>query len=183
MTMSRAAALFQEWLSELGFKGDPEMAETAVRFSEMFAEFVPRDDATIVEGFTLVPATAPPGQAATPVAVRSMPFHSFCAHHLVPFFGFASVAYLPDAQLAGFGSIAKVVQHYARRPQLQERLADQSADVLWSVLKPRGLVVRLSARQMCMEMRGARVHGEVEVLAVRGQVDAHLLDMARVERG
>ena len=179
--MSRAADLFQEWLSELGFVGDPEMAETATRFTEMFAEFVPRDESAVLHGFTLVPSTTPAGQA-TPVAVRSMPFHSFCAHHLLPFFGYASVAYVPGATMAGFGSIAKVVQHFARRPQLQERLADQVADVLWRVLAPRGLVVRLSARQMCMEMCGARVHGEVEVLAVRGQADAHLLDMARVEK-
>ncbi len=174
--MGRAEELFQAWLDELGLVGDPEMAQTASRFTEMFSEFVPTSEQALIDSFTLVPATA----SSTPVAVRSMPFHSFCAHHLVPFFGHASVAYLPGEKLAGFGSIAKVVQHFAKRPQLQERLADQVATVLWDVLQPRGLVVRLVARQMCMEMRGARVHGEVEVLAERGAVDAHLRDMARV---
>lgn len=179
--MDKAQQLFQAWLDELGFVGDPEMATTAHRFTEMFAEFVPKPDEALLEGFTLVPVTSPKGARPTPVAVRSMPFHSFCAHHLVPFFGKASVAYVPGEKLAGFGSIAKVVQHYAKRPQLQERLADQSADMLWKALQPRALVVRLEARQMCMEMRGARVHGNVEVLAERGEVDAQLRDMARVD--
>jgi GTP cyclohydrolase I len=179
--MDRATQRFQEWLNELGLVGDPEMASTASRFTEMFAEFVPRPADALRESFTLVPVTNPPGTSTTPVAVRSMPFHSFCAHHLVPFFGKASVAYLPDRDLAGFGSIAKAVQHFARRPQLQERLADEVAEFLFQVLRPKALCVRLVARQMCMEMRGARVHGEVEVLAERGLVDAHLRDMARVD--
>jgi GTP cyclohydrolase I len=178
--MSRAEELFQAWLDELGLVGDPEMVGTARRFTEMFAEFVPRPDDGLLQGFTLVPVQGSGGGAPTPVAVRSMPFHAFCAHHLVPFFGWASVSYQPDAKLAGFGSIAKVVQHFAKRPTLQERLANQVADALQQALEPKGLVVRLVARQMCMEMRGARVPGEVEVLAVRGAVDAHLLDMARV---
>jgi GTP cyclohydrolase I len=178
--MDKAKQLFQAWLDELGFVGDPEMATTAARFTEMFAEFVPKGD-NVLDGFTIVPVMTSPDVQATPVAVRSMPFHSFCAHHLVPFFGKASVAYLPDKKLAGFGSIAKVVQHYAKRPQLQERMADQVATDLWKALEPRALVVRLVARQMCMEMRGARVHGEVEVLAERGRVDAGLRDMARVD--
>jgi GTP cyclohydrolase I len=178
--MERAQELFQSWLDALGFVGDPEMAQTAQRFTEMFGEFVPRPDQDLLQGFTLVPVQSGGGGAPTPVAVRSMPFHSFCAHHLVPFFGWASVAYVPHEKLAGFGSIARVMQHFAKRPQLQERLANQMADVLCEALAPKGLVVRLVARQMCMEMRGARVHGNVEVLAVRGEVDAHLLDMARV---
>lgn len=179
--MGRAEELFQAWLDELGFVGDPEMRQTAQRFTEMFAGFVPGSDEGLAEGFTLVGVGTPDFQP-TPVAIRSMPFHSLCAHHLVPFFGNASVAYLPDQQLAGFGSIAKVVQHFARRPNLQERMAEQIAGVLVKALRPKALVVRLVARQLCMEMRGARVHGTVEALAVRGAVDAHLLDMARVDQ-
>lgn len=174
--MGRAEELFQAWLAEVGLVGDPEMEGTAARFTEMFREFAPR---ALDANFTLVPVL--PGVPAPAVSVRSMPFYAFCAHHLVPFFGHASVSYLPERDLAGFGSIAKVVQHFAKRPTLQERLADHVADALFDQLKPKGLVVRLQARQMCMEMRGARVHGEVEVLAVRGSVDAVLLDMARVD--
>jgi GTP cyclohydrolase I len=177
--MGRAEDLFAAWLQELGFSGDPEMADTARRFTEMFAEFVPGDDSALGRGFTLVPATNSPNAVILPVAVRAMPFHSFCAHHLVPFFGTASVAYLPGRHLAGFGGIARIVQHFARRPQLQERLAEQIADTLWTILEPRSVIVRLEARQMCMEMRGARVHGEVEVLAMRGEDLPVLREMVR----
>jgi GTP cyclohydrolase IA len=178
--MGRAEELFQAWLDEVGFGEDPEMAATAHRFTEMFHEFAPRPIEPLLESFTLVAVTSPPGAPTTPVSVRSMPFYAFCAHHLVPFFGHASVAYVPDRTLAGFGSIARVVQHFAQRPTLQEHLAENVANALYGKLAPKGLVVRLHARQMCMEMRGAKVPGEVEVLAVRGTVDASLLDMARV---
>lgn len=176
--MGRAEDLFQAWLDEVGFGCDPDMAGTATRFTEMFREFAPKPIEPLLESFTIVPVTS--SSDAPAVSVRSMPFYAFCAHHLVPFFGHASVAYAPDRSLAGFGSIARVVQHFARRPTLQEHLANNVADALAGKLAPKGLVVRLHARQMCMEMRGANVPGEVEVLAVRGQVDAALLDMARV---
>ncbi len=178
--MGRAEELFQAWLDEVGFGQDPDMAGTATRFTEMFREFAPRPIEPLLDSFTIVPVTTPPDAPTTAVAVRSMPFYAFCAHHLVPFFGHASVAYQPDRALAGFGSVARVIQHYARRPTLQEHLADNVANALVGKLAPKGLVVRLQARQMCMEMRGANMPGEVEVLAVRGQVDATLLDMARV---
>jgi GTP cyclohydrolase I len=177
--VGKAEDLFAAWLDELGFRGDPEMADTARRFTEMFAEFVPGDDSRLADGFTLVGATDAPNAVVLPIAIREMPFHSFCAHHLVPFFGRAHVAYLPGRHLAGFGSIARVVQHFAKRPQLQERLAEQVADTLWSILQPRSVIVRLEARQMCMEMRGAKVHGEVEVLAMRGEDLAVLREMVR----
>jgi GTP cyclohydrolase I len=174
--MGTAEALFAAWLDEVGFRGDPEMADTARRFTEMFREFVPTEDLAVRQGFTLVPA---PSGAVLPVAVRAMPFHSFCAHHLVPFFGTASVAYLPGEHLAGFGGIARIVQHFARRPQLQERLATQVADTVWEIVRPRAVLVRLEARQMCMEMRGAKVHGEVEVFAMRGEDVPMLREMVR----
>lgn len=177
--MGRAEELFQAWLDEVDLSGELEMEGTAVRFTEMFREFAPKPIEPLLATFTRVPVSG--SSAAPAVSVRSMPFYAFCAHHLVPFFGHASVAYLPSADLAGFGGIAKVVQHFARRPTLQEHLANNVADVLVDLLHPKGLVVRLEARQMCMEMRGARMHGEVEVLAVRGDVDAVLLDMARVD--
>lgn len=178
--MGRAEELFQAWLDEVGFGEDPEMKQTASRFTEMFREFAPRPVEPLLASFTIVPSVRAQGVPAAPVAVRAMPFYAFCAHHLVPFFGKASVAYLPDERLAGFGSIARVLQHFARRPTLQEHLAEQVADTLQGVLAPRGLVVRLEARQMCMEMRGANVPGEVEVVASRGAVEDRLLAMARI---
>jgi GTP cyclohydrolase I len=170
------ADLLAAALDALGFGGDPEMADTAERFAELLREFRPTSEDELRASMVALPSSA---STRSSVAIRDMPFHSLCAHHLVPFWGTASVAYLPRRSLAGLGSIARVVQHYARRPQLQERLADQIADLLFETLAPEGLVVRLVARQMCMEMRGARSLGEVEVQAVRGEVDARLYELVR----
>lgn len=165
----RAEVLLGAWLAELGFEGDPEMAETASRFTALMRELVPAGDPEL---------STMPAMGDGPVVLRDVPFHSLCAHHLVPFFGTATVAYLPGERLAGFGSIARVVDHFARRPQVQERMATQVADLLQSALEPRGLVVRLVARQLCMELRGVRATGSAEVLAERGET-ATLLPLLR----
>jgi len=99
-----------------------------------------------------------------------MPFHSLCAHHLLPFHGKVSVAYRPENVLAGLGSIPRALRHFARRPQLQERLTEQLAEHLYQALGPKGLVVQSTARHMCVEMRGAESPMDVVVLAVRGDV-------------
>ncbi len=178
--------LFRRWLTALGHEGDPEMDATATRFTELMREFLPQPDGPIVGSIALVSrdglgehlgAARPRRQL--PVAIRDMPFHSLCAHHLVPFFGHATVCYIPRDKLAGFGSIARVVQHFARRPQLQERMAEQIADAIVAALDPEALIIRLVARQLCMEMRGARTPGDVEVLATRGTPSDTLFSMAR----
>jgi GTP cyclohydrolase I len=102
------------------------------------------------------------------VAIREVPFHSLCEHHLVPFFGVAEIVYLPNAHIAGFSSIARVLHHFARRPQLQERLAAQVADALIGALTPAALLVRLRARQLCVEMRGFGTGVECTSTAARG---------------
>ena len=102
------------------------------------------------------------------VIVRDIEFHSLCVHHFAPFFGRALVAYLPGESLIGISGAARLVEHYARRPQLQERLGRQVADHLESLLQPRGLAVVLEARHLCMEMRGVRRRAVVETRVVRG---------------
>jgi GTP cyclohydrolase I len=86
----------------------------------------------------------------------------------VPFFGRAHVAYLPGKRLIGLSGVARVLEFYARRPQLQERLTAQVADHLERVLKPRGVLVVLEGRHLCMEMRGVRKTGWFETRAQRG---------------
>jgi len=99
--------------------------------------------------------------------VRGIQAHN-CVHHLLPFFGHAHIAYVPGDRLIGISGVGKVLQHFARRPQLQERLAAQVADYLQTVLAPQGVMVLLQARQLCMEMRGERTTGLVETTAARG---------------
>jgi GTP cyclohydrolase I len=93
------------------------------------------------------------------VSVVGIPFYSLCAHHLLPFFGTAHVAYLPKERILGLSKLARVVEFYARRPQLQERMTEQIIAFLDKRLRPAGAMVVLQARHLCMEMRGVRKPG------------------------
>ncbi len=93
------------------------------------------------------------------VMVRDIPFHSLCAHHLLPFIGVAHVAYLPGDRIVGLSKLARAVQHFARRPQVQERLTRQVADALDAGLAPRGVGVALEAAHLCMSLRGVCAAG------------------------
>ncbi|MFA6617796.1 MAG: GTP cyclohydrolase I FolE [Candidatus Neomarinimicrobiota bacterium] len=88
------------------------------------------------------------------VIVRDIEFYSMCEHHLLPFFGVAHIGYIPDKKLLGLSKLPRVVDVFARRLQLQERLTQQVADTLFELLEPRGLGVVIEARHMCMQMRG-----------------------------
>lgn len=103
------------------------------------------------------------------VMVKDIPFYSMCEHHLVPFHGSAHVAYLPKGTLTGLSKLARLVEAYARRPQLQERLTTQIADTLMDVVDPYGVLVVVEAEHLCMSMRGVRKPGSLTVTsAVRG---------------
>ncbi|MHC4754344.1 MAG: GTP cyclohydrolase I FolE [Planctomycetota bacterium] len=103
------------------------------------------------------------------VLLRDIPFYSMCEHHLMPFIGRAHVAYMPDGKVLGVSKLARVVECYARRLQLQERLASQIADTLMDGLKPKGVAVVLEASHSCMTIRGIKKPGSVMVTsALRG---------------
>ncbi|OFB45614.1 GTP cyclohydrolase I FolE [Frankia sp. B2] len=106
------------------------------------------------------------------VLVRDIDFSSLCEHHLVVFSGKAHVAYIPNSkgQITGLSKLARLVDLYSRRPQVQERLTSQIADALVEVLDPRGVMVVIEAEHLCMSMRGVRKPGATTVTsAVRGQ--------------
>jgi GTP cyclohydrolase I len=92
------------------------------------------------------------------VLVRDISFYSLCEHHMLPFFGRAHVAYLPDRKIVGLSKIPKLVEIFARRLQVQERMTLQIAETLKDKLRPKGVAVVLEARHLCMEMRGAESH-------------------------
>ncbi|HTS98181.1 MAG TPA: GTP cyclohydrolase I FolE [Streptosporangiaceae bacterium] len=105
------------------------------------------------------------------VLVRDIEMYSTCEHHLVPFFGCAHVGYIPNekGQITGLSKLARLVDLYARRPQVQERMTSQIADALMSVVEPRGVIVVIEAEHLCMSMRGVRKPGAKTVTsAVRG---------------
>ncbi len=86
------------------------------------------------------------------VSIKNLPFYAICEHHFVPFLGTVSIAYLPEDAIAGFGAFAHLVKQASRHPQLQEKLAATIADTIESSLKPQAVLVRIKARQMCLEM-------------------------------
>ncbi|HSR14691.1 MAG TPA: GTP cyclohydrolase I FolE [Gemmatimonadales bacterium] len=88
------------------------------------------------------------------VLVRDIEFYSMCEHHMLPFFGQAHIAYIPNGRVVGLSKMARVVDVFARRLQVQERLTDQIADALVDVLDPRGVGVVVEAAHFCMMMRG-----------------------------
>jgi GTP cyclohydrolase I len=105
------------------------------------------------------------------IMVRDIPLYSVCEHHLIPFLGKAHVAYIPNlkGQITGLSKIARLVDLLSKRPQVQERLTTQIADVIEKALAPRGVLVVLEAEHLCMSMRGVRKPGSQTVTsAVRG---------------
>ncbi|HEV8536948.1 MAG TPA: GTP cyclohydrolase I FolE [Candidatus Limnocylindria bacterium] len=147
----RVALAFHAVLEALELdRSDPDLAGTDLRVARMYRELfagLERDEPRLRtfpnrEGYSEM------------VTVLDIPFYSLCAHHFLPFFGSAHVGYIPSDRIVGLSKIARVVDHYARRPQLQERMTEQILGLLRDRLQPRGVMVVLQGRHLCMEMRG-----------------------------
>ena len=104
------------------------------------------------------------------VIVKDIPFYSMCEHHLLPFFGKAHIGYIPsDNKIIGLSKLARIVDNFAKKPQVQERLTSDIADFLNDNLQPKGVAVIMEAEHMCMTMRGARAAGsKTQTSALRG---------------
>lgn len=106
------------------------------------------------------------------VVEKDIHFYSFCEHHMLPFYGTAAIAYIPDGEVVGLSKMARTVEVYAKRFQLQERLSAQIADAFMQELNPKGVMVLIEAEHMCMTMRGIKKTGTKTVTAVtRGVFD------------
>ena len=101
------------------------------------------------------------------VVEKDIVFYSTCEHHLLPFYGKAHVAYIPDGKVVGLSKLARTVEVYAKRPQMQEQLTAQIADALMEHLKPQGAMVMIEAEHMCMTMRGIKKPGSQTVTIAR----------------
>ena len=150
----RAAA---DFLAALGVNLSAEgLAETPARMARAYAELLsPRD-------FRLTTFPNDEGYDEL-VLARGIPVRSVCEHHLLPFVGVAHVGYLPGERILGLSKLARVVELFARRPQVQERLTKQVADWLHDHLRPRGVGVVLEAEHLCMSLRGVRSAGSTTV--------------------
>ena len=101
--------------------------------------------------------------------LKDIPLYSLCEHHLIPFIGKAHVAYIPKGRVTGLSKLARVVDILAKRPQVQERLTTEIADILMKKLKPLGVLVVIEAEHLCISMRGIKKPGILTVTsAVRG---------------
>ena len=145
---------------------DPNLMGTPERVARMYLEVFRGMD----EGTRPVMTTFPNRENYSQiVSVRDIPFYSMCAHHFLPFFGHAHVAYLPGERIVGLSKLARVVEFYARRPQVQERMTEQVIDCLMDELSPSGAMVVIQGRHLCMEMRGVQKPGAMTTTsAIRG---------------
>ncbi len=118
----------------------------------------PNRYAKFIEEFTSPPAFTPTTFASEGynemIVQDNIAFYSLCEHHLLPFFGTGTVAYIPNERIIGLSKLARTLEHHSRRLQNQERITEQVAEYLQDILKPKGVGVVLSARHLCMEMRG-----------------------------
>jgi GTP cyclohydrolase I len=165
---ARAEAAVRELLLAVGEDPDrPGLRDTPARVARAYAETF----AGIWQDPAQILATVFDEDHDELVLVKDIPMYSTCEHHLVPFHGAAHVGYIPgeDGRVTGLSKLARLVDVYARRPQVQERMTRQIADALDTHLKPRGVLVVVEAEHLCMGMRGIRKPGSTTVTsAVRG---------------
>jgi GTP cyclohydrolase I len=163
---ARIQAAVVEMLTAIGDDpGRDGLHETPRRISEMYAE--------IFEGLWMDPRKYL--EVVFEVAhdelviLRNIPFYSMCEHHFLPFHGEAHVGYIPDGRVVGISKLARVVEGFARRPQIQEQLTSQIAEAIMEVLKRDGVAVVIEAEHLCMTMRGVKKPGSRMVTsAMRG---------------
>ena len=168
MDKERIEKAFREILIAIGEDPDREgLVETPKRVANMYEEIF----SGLYENPEKHLKMFREGQSDEIVIVRDIPMYSMCEHHFLPFVGKAHIAYIPNDEglVIGLSKLARIVNTYARRPQLQERLTAQIADFIQKEMDPRGVAVVVEAEHLCMTMRGAKAAGAVtQTSALRG---------------
>lgn len=143
----------------------PGLVETPERIARMYEEIFGGmgQDASVPLSKTF------PVENNEMVIEKDITFYSMCEHHFMPFYGKAHVAYIPNGKVVGLSKLARTVEIFAKRPQIQEQMTAQIVDAIMEELKPQGVMVMLEAEHMCMTMRGVRKPGSKTVtFAARG---------------
>jgi GTP cyclohydrolase I len=145
---------------------DPNLVETPERVAKLYVDMF----RGLTEGAEPKVTFFPNDERYTAMVMeKDIPFYSMCSHHFVPFYGHAHVAYIPNEKICGLSKMPRIVEFYAHRPQLQERLTEQVAGFLADKLSPQGVMVVIEARHLCVEMRGVKKPGALTVTsAIRG---------------
>lgn len=181
-----AAQAIEQLLKSVGENPQREgLKNTPRRVARMYSE--------LLAGYTVDPAAMINGalfdvKYDEMVLLRDIEFYSLCEHHLLPFIGRVHVAYIPDGKVLGISKIPRVVDMYARRLQVQERMTRQIADFLRDLLKPQGVAVVVEALHLCMMMRGVKKHdARMTTSAMHGAFRANLATreefLANISRG
>jgi GTP cyclohydrolase I len=168
MDLDRIAKAVREILEAIGEDPDRDgLRDTPERVARMYAEVCAGIHEEPGEHLTVTFEA----EHDEMVLVRDIPIYSLCEHHMVPFIGHAHVAYIPggDGRITGLSKVARLVEGYSRRLQVQEKLTVQIADAMEATLEPRGVMVVVEAEHLCMSMRGVKKSGSSTVTsAVRG---------------
>jgi GTP cyclohydrolase I len=163
----RVAGHVRGILAALGLDlSDPNLVETDLRVAKMYLEMFHG----LEEGAGPKVTTFPNEEGYSHMVMeKQIPFYSMCAHHLVPFYGHAHIAYIPRDRILGLSKFSRILEFYAKRPQLQERITEQVVTFLEENLRPQGAMVVIEARHLCVEMRGVKKPGALTVTsALRG---------------
>ncbi len=147
-------------------QADPNLVGTPERVAKMYLELFQG----LTEGAEPKVTFFPNDEHYTAMVIeKDIPFYSLCSHHFVPFYGHAHIAYVPKEKIVGLSKMPRILEFYAQRPQLQERLTEQVAAFLAAKLDPQGVMVVIEARHLCVEMRGVKKPGALTVTsAIRG---------------
>jgi len=166
MDLQRIEAAVREILIAVGENPDRDgLMDTPTRVARMYAEVFAGLETDPADVLTVTFAE----DHREMVILRDIPFASFCEHHLLPFTGLAHVGYIPNGQIIGVSKLARLVETFARRPQVQERMTSAIADTLMDTLQPDGVAVLIEATHTCMTIRGIQKPGSTMVTsAVRG---------------
>lgn len=164
-----AIHLFRQTLQSLGIDPSiPHLMDTPRRWVDAFIEMTTPHEFSFTT-FDLEPSDGGQYGDTGIVLVKDIPFTSICAHHLAPFSGVGTIAYIPSHRIVGLSKLSRLLSYYSSGLQVQETLGQQVADELVSCLQPKGVAVILKARHSCMEMRGAKAHGaETVTSCLRG---------------
>jgi GTP cyclohydrolase I len=167
MDLDKIAAGFRQVMEGLGLNlDDPHLKDSARRTAEAWYEEICRGLREPAYSLQVYPVEE--GLRTGIIALQDIPVKSLCAHHLLPFVGRATVAYLPGPYICGLSNLSRVVDHFARRPQLQEHLTHQIAESLENSLSPRGVGVIVEASHFCMELRGVNHAGRMTTSVLTG---------------
>ena len=166
MNEDKIETLFKEVLKEIGIEEDTEVFKnTPKRIARSYKEIFAGMDDGNEPRITLFKN---PGYNDI-LSVKDIPFYSMCEHHLLPFFGTVSIAYIPGDEILGLSKFPRITKFFAAKPQVQERLTKEIADFINEKVKAKGVLVVIKARHMCMEMRGVKSgNAETRSSAIRG---------------